>query len=156
MPNKEGGYAPNYTPTATTDGVSGFIVDCDVTAEVNESGLATASVDRIEENFGKKPEKFITDGGNNGGQVIQDMEERGVEFYAPVESAQPQAGNPANRDDPTQPVAEERREELPLNSSKKLDKSCFVYDAEEDVYYCPQGHAMPFEKTKSATSGGRR
>ena len=26
MPNKEGGYAPNYTPTATTDGQCGFIV----------------------------------------------------------------------------------------------------------------------------------
>ncbi len=29
MPNKEGGYAPNYTPTASTDGGTGFIVDCD-------------------------------------------------------------------------------------------------------------------------------
>ena len=34
MPNKEGGYAPNYTPTATTDGHRGFIVDGEVTADV--------------------------------------------------------------------------------------------------------------------------
>ncbi len=30
MPNKEGGCAPNYTPTAITDGHRGFIVDVDV------------------------------------------------------------------------------------------------------------------------------
>jgi len=35
MPNKEGGYAPNYTPTATTDGHAGFIVDCEVLSAVN-------------------------------------------------------------------------------------------------------------------------
>ena len=65
MPNKEGGYAANYTPTATTDGHRGFIVDCDVTDDVNEGNLAARSVDRIEETFGSKPEKFLTDGGNS-------------------------------------------------------------------------------------------
>jgi transposase len=30
MPNKEGGYAPNYTPVVATDGTCGFILDCDV------------------------------------------------------------------------------------------------------------------------------
>jgi hypothetical protein len=30
MPNKEGGYAPNFTPTAVTDGEQGFLVDADV------------------------------------------------------------------------------------------------------------------------------
>src|SRR5207253_8600870 len=95
MPNKEGGYAPNYTPTATTDGQRGFIVDCDVVAEVNESVVAVASVDRIQETFGQKPEKFLTDAGNNSGHIIQEIERRDVEFYAPVESNQPQEGNPA-------------------------------------------------------------
>ena len=30
MPNKEGGYGPNYTPLAAPDGTRGFIMDCDV------------------------------------------------------------------------------------------------------------------------------
>ena len=99
-PIKEGGYAPNYTPTATTDGERGFIVDVDVLSVVNEGEAAAASVDRIEETFGKKPEKFLTDAGNNSGQIMAEMEERGVEFYAPVESNQPEEGSPAKRDDP--------------------------------------------------------
>lgn len=154
MPNKEGGYAPNYTPTATTDSHCGFIVDEDVTSDVNETGLAVPSVDRIEETFGKKPEKFLTDSGNTSGQVIHEMEERNVEFYAPAESSEPQEGNPAKREDPSEPVPEKERAKLPRNNRKQFDKSCFVYDAEADVYYCPEGHAMPFEKTKPRASGG--
>ena len=154
MPNKEGGYAPNYTPTATTDGTSGFIVDCDVLSEVSESGAAVPSVERIEEAFGRKPEKFLTDKGNNSGQIMEDMERLGVEFYAPVESNQPQPGNPAERADPTQPVPAAEWPKLPRNSQGQLDKSCFVYDAAKDQYYCPQGHGMPFDKTKPDERGG--
>jgi transposase len=154
MPNKEGGYAPNYTPTATTDGHCGMIVDCEVLAEVNEGSQALPSVDRIEDTFGQKPEKMLSDAGNNSGQIIQGMEERGIEFYAPVDSSQPQEGNPALREDPTQPVPAEDQPQLPRNSQGKLDKSCFTYDAEKDVYYCPQGETLSFEKTKPAERGG--
>jgi transposase len=156
MPNKEGGYAPNYTPTATTDGHRGFIVDVDVTADVKETDVAVASVDRIEQTFGQKPERFLTDAGNNDGHVMQEMESREVEFYAPVESNQPQVGNPARREDPTQAVPEEQWPELPHNSKKRLDKSCFVYDADRDQYYCPMGHAMPCDKTKPNRRSGQR
>jgi transposase len=156
MPNKEGGYAPNYTPTATTDSVCGFIVDCDVTAEVGESAAMVASVERIAETFGRKPEQMLTDAGNNGGAVLQEMEQAGVELYAPVASNQPQEGNPAKRDDPTQPVPDAACPKLPRNPQGQLDKSCFVYDADRDQYYCPQGHAMPFEKTKPDERGGAR
>jgi transposase len=156
MPNKEGGYAPNYTPTATTDGYRGFIVDADVLAEVNESEAAVASVDRIEETFGRKPEQFLTDAGNNSGQVIEGMESRGVAFYAPVESSRPQEGNPAKREDPQQPVGESQWPKLPRNGQGQLDKSCFVYDEAEDRYYCPQGHPMPFAKAKPVVRGGVR
>lgn len=154
MPNKEGGYAPNYTPVATTDGYRGFIVDCEVTAEANEGLQAVASVDRIAETFGQKPERLLTDAGNNSGQIQAAMEAREIEFYAPVECSVPQPGNPACREDPTQAVPPEQWPELPRNDRGQLDKSCFVYDATHDQYYCPQGHVMPCEKTKSDERGG--
>jgi transposase len=154
MPSKEGGYAPNYTPIATTDGERGFIVDCDVLSEVNEGAAAVPSVDRIEETFGQRPERFLTDAGNNNGQIMAGMEQRDVEFYAPVESNQPQAGNPACRDDPHEPLPEAAWPQLPRNPQGQLAKSCFLYVASEDQYYCPQGHAMPFEKTKRVKRGG--
>lgn len=156
MSNKEGGYAPNYTPTATTDGHRGFIVDCDVSNEVNEAPLLIESVDRVEETFGARPEKMLTDSGNNHGYIQQAMEDRGVEFYAPAESCQPQPGDVAYREDPRQPVPEEQWSDLPRNSQKQLDKSCFSYDAQQDRYYCPQGQVLEFEKTKPEERVGIR
>ena len=111
-------------------------------------------MERIEENFGRKPEKFLTDAGNNSGQIMEEMERQGVEFYAPAVSNQPQEGNPAKRDDPTQPVPQSEWSKLPRGNQGKLDKSGFVYDAEKDQYYCPRGQAMPFEKTKPDQRGG--
>lgn len=154
MPNKEGGYAPNYTPTGTTDGHRGFIVDCEVTADVNEGNLAVPSVDQIEETFGEKPERFLTDAGNNSGHIMEGMEDRDVEFYAPAKSSQPQEGNPAKREDPRVSVPEADRPKLPRNNRGQLDKTCFVYVADEDQYYCPQGQAMPFAKSKSENRAG--
>jgi hypothetical protein len=37
-----------------------------------------------------------------------------------------------------------------------LDKSCFVYDAEQNVYYCPQGHTLRYEKNRPDTRGHQR
>jgi len=156
MPNKEGGYAPNYTPTATTDGQCGFIVDCDVTGDVNEASLLVESVDRIAETFGERPEKMLTDAGNNHGQIQQAMEARGVEFYAPAQSCQPQPGDAAHREDPTQPVPEEQWPHLPRSGRQRLDKSCFMYDSQRDRYYCPQGKVLEFDKTKPDERAGVR
>lgn len=156
MPNKEGGYAPNYTPIVTTDGENGFILDCDVLNEVNESHALPESVDRIEETFGQKPQAVLTDAGNSTGQNMVSMEERGIELLTPAESCQPQPGNPAHRADPRQPVPAEQWNDLPRNSRGQLDKSCFVHDAEEDRYYCPQGRSLPYEQTKSEQRRGVR
>ena len=156
MPHKEGGYGPNYTPVAATDAYGGFIVDAYVLAEVNESPAAAPSVDRIEETFGKKPEQFMTDSGNNSGQIMLDMEKRGVEFYAPVTSSEPKSGDPAWREDPTKPVPESEWPRLQRNGHGLLDKSCFIYDPAQDLYYCPMGHPMPFDKSKPDQRGSQQ
>jgi transposase len=148
MPNKEGGYAPNYTPTVTTDGTQDFILDCDVLAGPNEHTELLPSVDRVEKNFGQKPGGVAADKAFGTGVNLQGMEQRQVEFYTPVESPVPEAGNPAKRADPRQPVPEADWPKLPRNDKKKLAKRCFVYDEAADRYYCPLGHAMPFRETK--------
>jgi len=148
MPNKEGGYAPNYTPVAAPDSAYGIILDCDVIGGPNEQNELLPSLDRIQENFGRNPDKMSADGAFGTGPNLEGTEKRGVDFYTPVESSSPQAGNPARREDPQQPVAEKDWPNLPRNEKKKLAKSCFVYDEAADVYYCPMGKAMPFEERK--------
>jgi transposase len=155
LPNKEGGYAPNYTPLAAVDAHRGFIVDAEVIRDTNEQLETAPTVDRIEANFGEKPKNMLADGLHATGENLGALAERGVELYSPVLSRQPQPGNPACRADPTQPVPEAEWERLPRNpQTKKLDKSCFVYDEPSDRYYCPQGRTLEFEETKSDLSAG--
>ena len=149
MPNKEGGFAPNYTPTALTDGKCGIIVDCNVLDVVNETDEALPAVDRQTELCGEAPENFLADGGNASGAILAGMEERGINAVVPVKSAEPAADNPACRDDLTQPVPEELWDQLPRNPQGQLDKSNFVYDAERDVYHCPGGRALPYESRET-------
>jgi transposase len=157
MPNKDAGYAPNYTPTLTTDGHDGFILDCDVLDETNESNALPGSVDRVTETFGKQPESVLTDIGNGTGENMAAMEERGIELLTPAESQQPQPGNPAWRADPRQPVSEEQWANLPRNAQGQLAKSCFVYDEEADQYYCPRGRPMRYlQKTTLDRNRGLR
>jgi transposase len=154
MPNKEGGYAPNYTPLAATDAASGMIVDCDVIAAPREESETLATVDRIEESFGRKPAKMLADTAHGTGVNLAGMEKREVDFYTPMQSQTPAEGNPAKRSDPRQPVAEEDRPQLPRNDKKKLAKSCFVYDAENDKYYCPLGCPLDYKETNKDRRGG--
>jgi hypothetical protein len=157
MPNKEGGYAPNYTPVAATDGAQDFLVDCDVVGGPHEHNELLPSVQRVEENFGQKPGSVAADKAFGTGPNLEAMEQREVEFYTPVESSAPQEGNPAKREDPRQPVAEQDWPKLPRNDKKKLAKCCFVYDEAEDIYRCPLGKKLPYRETKKydGTQGKR-
>lgn len=154
LPNKEGGYAPNYTPLATTEGRGGYIVDADVIVGPNEHQELVPSLDRVAETFGEKPERALADGLFATGPNIQELEARGIEFFSHV-PLPPEKDNPAIRPDPTQPVPEADWDRLPINpQTKKLDKSCFVYDAQRDVHYCPRGEVLRYEETKRETKQG--
>jgi cytochrome c556 len=146
MPNKEGGFAPNYTPTALTDGESGIILDANVLAVVNESGETLPAVDRVTELCGEAPENFRSDGGNASGAIL---EEREINAVVPVKSTEPAADSPALQDDLTQPVPEDQWEQLARNSLGQLDKSNFIYDADRDVYHCPGGRELPYESREN-------
>lgn len=148
MPNKEGGYAPNYTPLVAADGAASYIVDCDVIAGPNEQNELLPSVDRIEESFQQKPQSVAADKAFGTGPNLEGMQQRQVDFYTPVEPPSPQPGNPAGREDPRQPVPEADWPKLPRNPQKKLAKCCFVYDEAKDVYCCPMGKELPYRETK--------
>jgi len=154
LPNKEGGYAPNYTPLAATDGACGFIVDCDVITGPTEHQELLSSVDRICEDFGRNPGAVAADAAFGTGANLKGMEQREVDFYTPVESPAPAEGNPARREDPRKPVAEADWPKLPRNDKKKLDKSCFVYDETADCYWCPMGKIMRYRETDKRQRSG--
>jgi len=157
LPNKEGGYAPNYTPTAAVDTHRDFIVDAEVLPDANENAELVPMVDRVEDVFGQRPEAVLADGLNATGPNIVDLEQRDVEFFSPSSASEASEGNPAVRADPRQPVPEEQWPKLPISPhTKKLDKSCFVFVPEENMYYCPRGEPLPFEKSKPDVRQGQK
>jgi transposase len=154
MPNKEGGYAPNYTPTVAVDGAAGVLVDCNVIDTPKENQELPDSMERTERAFEKQPEKLLVDAGIGTVANLEEMERRGIDFYTPMESPLPAEGNPARRADPQQAVAAEDWARLPRDGRKKLAKSCFVYDEQADQYYCPMGKLMRYVETQTRDRAG--
>ncbi len=144
MPNKEGGYAPNYTPTALTDGASGIVLDAEVTNTTTEQQEALPAVDRVQESSGKRPECFLSDGGNASGSILEGLDQRGITAVVPVKSSEPAADSAVRRKDLSQPVSKEQWDALPRNPKGHLDKSCFMYEAKSDQYYCPMGRVLRY------------
>lgn len=164
MPNKEGGYAPNYTPLATVDVDSGLIVSTDVIANTDEEKHLTSAIRDVQDQFGldAPPAEMLADGMMATGENLAACEALEVELFSPLKG-QSDADNPALRDDPTQPVAAEDRDRLPVMNvnrkgvkSQQLDKQAFVYDEEKDCYWCPEGQPLEYTNTTSETRNGRR
>ena len=145
MKNKEGGFAPNYTPTATVDVASGVIVDVEVVNNAAEDHVLLASVDNVTSTFGVRPEAVLMDGLNATGFNLAGLEERGITAYSPLPAADYPEQNPALRDDLTQPVAAELIDQLPtqkMQGQQQFKRAAFVYDAEQDAYFCPAGQKL--------------
>ena len=150
MPNKEGGYAPNFNPVAAVDGECGLIVDADVLNEMKEAETVVPTVAHVESTFGGQPEQFLADTTFGTGGNLSALADRGIEAVMPVESTRLADENPAHRSDPTRPVAEEDWPKLPRRpQTGKLDRAAFVYDAARDCYHCPMGHELAFDQLKT-------
>ncbi|HEX3656371.1 MAG TPA: IS1182 family transposase [Pirellulales bacterium] len=163
-PNKDGGFAPNYTPLATVDVASGLIVSADVIAMTNEEQHLVPAILDVQEQFSLSvpPPEMLSDGMMCSGANLAALEELGVTLYSPIETPDP--ANPALRDDPRQPVPPEQWERLPRQivrprggeKQPQLTKAAFVYDEEEGGYWCPQGQKLVHRQTTSErTPGGQ-
>ena len=148
LPNKEGGYAPNYTPMAVTETQNGFIVDNDVLIGNVEHICMMEMIDTIEADYQSHTETMLADGAFATGPNLAQAEARGMELLSPVRQEITKAENPAYREDLSQPVSEADIPRLPINAStKRFDRTAFVYDPETDTYHCPAGKVLKREGT---------
>lgn len=163
-PNKEGGYAPNYVPLATVDVDSGLIVSADVVSTTDEDKHLIGAIQDVQEQFSLEapPPEVLADSMMATAENLAQCSELGVELYSPLKGHQ-DGDNPALRDDPTQPVAEQDRDRLPRTKvnrkgvkSEQLAKQAFIYDAQADCYWCPEGKRLEHEQTTSQRRNGRR
>ena len=156
---KEGGFAPSYTPTATVDIDSGMIVDEKVIAQSNESGELLATIRQVQQDYALPGpvEQVLADGLMATGENLQSCEAIGVDLYSPVPGAH-QGDNPAVRVDPSQSVPADQIDRLPMKTVQQkqyFDKQAFVYDADQNVYWCPQGKPLSHSSAYTTTSAGK-
>jgi hypothetical protein len=141
-PNKEGGFAPNYTPVATV-AEGGLIVAAEVLEDCDESEAVLPAVDAVEANLGQRPQEILADSAFQSGPNLQGLQERGVEGYIPAARRPDTADNPARREDLRQSVPAEQWDRLPIDpGSKRLCRTAFIDDAPGRRYFCPMGKTL--------------
>jgi transposase len=151
LPNKEGGYAANYTPMATTETQSGLIVAADVLIGNVEHDQFTTIVDAVADAFDIDVDQVMADSAYTTGKNLTAAEEKEVKLIGPLAETN-RENNPAERTDLSEPVAAEQLDELPINpQTKRFDKAAFAYDEEADCYYCPAGKVLPHRTTENTT-----
>ena len=163
-PNKDGGFAPNYTPMATVDVDSGLIVASGVISNTDEDKQMIPSVKEVMNSFSldHPPKEMLADGMMSTGENLAKCKELGIDLYSPIKLGH-EEGNPAIREDLSQPVPTDKVPQLPSTTTKQKDgtqttqfnKNAFVYDTQENVYWCPSGKKLEFENTTRETENGR-
>lgn len=164
-PNKEGGFAPNYTPLSAVDMESGLILDGDVIQNTDEEQHLVASLEAIESRFAaagfqQHVESLAADGKFVTGPNLAGLAERKTTFFGPI-AAQPEI---VKRADGRTPIAAEQWPQLPLSVIRKgksgqpdqvqLAKEAFLYDATENCYWCPLGQKLSHAGQTSETRKG--
>jgi hypothetical protein len=153
MPNKEGGYAPNYTPMAAVDGAAGLIVDADVVAVASESDTTVPTVERIAQTFGARPGQVLADAGHGSGATLEALAAAGVDAVIPPEGRATPAG--VVREDGSRPVPPSEWAALPRTGPKgKLDRAAFLYDKARDGYWCPAGRLLTYSHSSTQERHG--
>ena len=143
MPNKEGGFAPNYTPVVAVDAQAGLILDAEVINSSDEAVCVEGMLDTIQDDYGEQPEQVSADAKFSTGAVLSQLHQRGVAAYMPVKTGVKTQDNPAVRSDPSRAVAQDDWPALPRSpQNKTLARECFIYNAEADCYYCPLGKKL--------------
>jgi hypothetical protein len=102
LPNKEGGYAANYTPMAVTETAGGLIVDCEVVIGNVEHDQFVTIVEAVQSNFETKVERVLADSAYTTGRNLSAAEEQEIELVGPLAETKCE-NNPAIRDDPSHP-----------------------------------------------------
>ena len=156
LPNKEGGYAPNYTPVAGVDEATGLILAADVLPDGAEATAVLPLVEQVRQDHGQAPDRVIVDGNFASGANQAALEQAAILLYAPAGAPAPE-GHPAGRQDLSQPLPPERLRNLPrVRRTGKFQGDAFVFDPQHDCYWCPLGRALPtFRTLHRKTRDGR-
>ena len=111
-----------YNAQAVVDRESSLITAADVVNDESDNELLVKMVEEVKENLGETAEETVADGGYYSPNQLAEAESRGIGVLVPVVDKSSSQGS--------------------------FHKSQFRYDESEDVYLCPMGKRLSFEKAK--------
>jgi len=131
---KKGRFDYSYNPQISVDGDCQIIVGQHVSQNANDKQEVEAGLASILKSAGKLPDKMSLDNGYFSGDNLQALEQSAVDAYIATD-----------RDD-------KQHSEVLEESERKLVKSDFHYDKEEDCFRCPNDQVL---KLKNKRTGGK-
>lgn len=132
MHHSDGGLSLSYNAQISTDAAQGLIVGVAVTQEANDYAQLLPAVERIAERLEKEPQQMVADAGYTTRETIAAMAEREIAFLGSLTEAEK-----LSRADITD----------------RLPRSAVVYDAERDVYVCPEGKLLGYDCRHTKAKG---
>lgn len=76
----QAGFGPSYNVQVSADGEHKIILNIAVVQDGNDHHQLTPAVDRMEQQFGQKPQQMVADGDFTTRANIEEMDRRGVDF----------------------------------------------------------------------------
>lgn len=111
-----------YNAQAVVDSESFLITAAEVVTDESDNELLVDMVEEVKENLGEAAEETVADGGYYSPNQLAEAEKRGIGVLVPV------------------------LDKATLHGS--FHRSKFKYDESRDVYLCPEGQSLSYERTK--------
>jgi transposase len=119
------GTCAGYNAQIAVDGGKGFIVNSDVVTENNDMGQFAPQLHQANEVMGKPFETACADAGYASYATLSQVDLKETDVIVPPQN------------------------EILKEPSGPFDKWNFKYDADKDVYICPEGHELKFHGTET-------
>lgn len=139
-----GGFAPSYNLQLMTDAAADMIVGLEVVQAGNDQGQLEEGLKEAQRQTGVAPKQAVVDEGYLSWATVLEMQRRGVDLISggTALDARHTTLNQQNL---------ERR-----GVAAKYYPQEFVYDAEQDLYLCPQGQPLPHRGVRQEAEGVQR
>lgn len=127
-------FRPLYTPQLLRDLDSPLIFSYDVFTQNNDNGTVEPMIERMVDQVGRKPNELFVDSGYVSVRHLEFCALQGITVYGPCQE----------NDFSTQ-----NNKKAQQNQHTELPKSAFHWLEEEQAFECPEGHLLPFAKTRT-------
>jgi transposase len=118
----DGGFRPAYNAQFATDTKTRVIVGVDVTNAGNDQGQMPPMLQEVEKRTGKRPQEYLVDGGYSKKESIEQMAQKDVTVYAPVQKPRTEGVDPHQPKPGDSPAVAEWRQRMGTAEAKKIYK----------------------------------